>query len=61
MRKNLVPQKDIDLVIDGLNKYLMHMAQTKAFNPLKMKTLMEPIFEQAGYRRSDVHGGGGKQ
>ena len=59
LKKNFVPQKDIALVVDGLNKYLMHMAQTKTFNPLEMKNFMEPIFTEAGYRRSEFNGGEG--
>ena len=54
MKKNFVPQKDIDLVVDGLNKYLLHMVQTKAFNPLEMKNFMEPIFTKAGYRQTEL-------
>ena len=50
MRKDFVPKKDIDLVVDGLNKYFMHMTQMEEFSPLEMKESMEPIFTAAGYR-----------
>ena len=53
MKKNFVPQKDIALVVDGLNKYFQRMVETHTFNPLEMKNLMEPIFTEAGYRRYD--------
>ena len=53
LQKYFVPKKDIDLVVDGLNKYFQRMVETHTFNPLEMKNFMEPIFTEAGYRRYD--------
>ena len=62
LRKNFVPQRDIDLAIDGLNKYFQRMLDTQSFNPLDMKNFMEPIFTEAGYRDPISHNsrGGGE-
>ncbi|MBR1579329.1 MAG: glycosyltransferase family 9 protein [Selenomonadaceae bacterium] len=54
MRKKFVPQRDIDLVVGGLNKYFQRMVETHTFNPAEMKNFMEPIFTEAGYRRTSV-------
>ena len=49
--KQLANAKDIKQVLDGLQQFYNRMIQTQQFNAVEMKNFMEPIFEQADYRR----------
>ena len=51
MKQKLVAARDIDLVLDGLQKYFRQMLDAQQFNAVDMKNLMEPIFDRAGYRQ----------
>ena len=45
-------KKDIELVTNGLEKFLSHIVETNNFNLEEFKNFMEPIFTQAGYREN---------
>ena len=44
-------KKDIELVTNGLEKFLSHIVEKNQINLEEFKNFMEPIFTQAGYRR----------
>ena len=56
MRPTFVDQRAVNYVIDGLQKFYLHCAETKEFSAEEMINFMEPIFERAGYRNFDMSG-----
>ncbi len=45
-----VEEKDIRLIVDGLNEFIDRVEKDQTLDIDAMKNFMEPIFEQAGYR-----------
>ena len=54
--RNAVADEDIQRVVDGFKLYMQYAIDTGSFDVEDMKNYMEPIFERAGYRSTQVGG-----